>query len=127
MSTIKQSIRAQYETALRQEQQMSGQVSGLKSGVLDLRNRSIQYNILQREVDTNRQLYDGLLQPGRLVSPDLLALATAPQVRAHCFACVLQLPMPCLCPSADSVMAAAAAAAARCGFALRPAPSVCAP
>jgi capsular exopolysaccharide synthesis family protein len=29
---------------------------------MDLRNRSIQYNILQREVDTNRSSYDGLLQ-----------------------------------------------------------------
>ena len=30
--------------------------------MLDLRGRSIQYNILQREVDTNRSLYDALLQ-----------------------------------------------------------------
>ncbi len=30
--------------------------------MLDLRDRSIQYNILQREVDTNRSLYDALLQ-----------------------------------------------------------------
>ncbi|MEP7316701.1 MAG: polysaccharide biosynthesis tyrosine autokinase, partial [Sphingomicrobium sp.] len=29
--------------------------------VLDLRGRSIQYNILQRDVDTNRTLYDALL------------------------------------------------------------------
>ena len=34
----------------------------MKGGILDLRRRSIQYNIFQREVDTNRQLYDGLLQ-----------------------------------------------------------------
>ena len=34
----------------------------LKGAVLDLRGRSIQYNILQREVDTNRSLYDALLQ-----------------------------------------------------------------
>ena len=62
VTTIKQTIYAQYQTALRAEQALSGQVSGLKSGVMDLRNRSIQYNILQREVDTNRSLYDGLLQ-----------------------------------------------------------------
>jgi succinoglycan biosynthesis transport protein ExoP len=37
-------------------------VSGLKGAVLNLRGRSIQYNILQREVDTNRSLYDALLQ-----------------------------------------------------------------
>jgi len=30
--------------------------------VLNLRGRSIQYNILQRDVDTNRSLYDALLQ-----------------------------------------------------------------
>lgn len=30
--------------------------------MLDLRGRSIRYTILQREVDTNRTLYDGLLQ-----------------------------------------------------------------
>ena len=30
--------------------------------MLNLRGRSIQYNILQREVDTNRALYDALLQ-----------------------------------------------------------------
>ena len=34
----------------------------LKGAVLNLRGRSIQYNILQREVDTNRSLYDALLQ-----------------------------------------------------------------
>ena len=36
--------------------------SALKGDVLNLRGRSIQYNILQREVDTNRSLYDALLQ-----------------------------------------------------------------
>ena len=34
----------------------------LKGSVLNLRGRSIQYTILQREVDTNRALYDALLQ-----------------------------------------------------------------
>ena len=33
-----------------------------KRGVLDTRNKEIQYNILKRESDTNRTLYDGLLQ-----------------------------------------------------------------
>ncbi len=59
---IRQSIKAQYDTALRQEGQLAGQVSSLKGGVMDLRNRSIEYNIIQREVDTNRSLYEGLLQ-----------------------------------------------------------------
>jgi capsular exopolysaccharide synthesis family protein len=60
--TIRQSLRAQYETALANEQALASQVGALKSAVLDLRGRSIRYAILQREVDTNRTLYDGLLQ-----------------------------------------------------------------
>ena len=62
VSNIRSSIRNNYEAARRQEAALAGQVSGLKSGVLDLQDRSIQYTILQREVDTNRSLYDGLLQ-----------------------------------------------------------------
>jgi len=59
---IRTSIRSQYQIAANQERSLEGQVSGLTSDVLDLRNRSIQYNILQRELDTTRTLYEGLLQ-----------------------------------------------------------------
>ncbi|MGE5500711.1 MAG: GumC family protein, partial [Ignavibacteriales bacterium] len=60
--TIRRSLQNQYQVAAQQEASLSRQVDSLKHGVMDLRNRSIQYNILQREVDTNRTLYDGLLQ-----------------------------------------------------------------
>lgn len=60
--TIRASLKTQYETALRQENAMQGQVNQLTGKVLDTRGREIQYNILRREVDTNRTLYDGLLQ-----------------------------------------------------------------
>lgn len=59
---IRSSIRSQYEIAANEERSLQGQVSGLTRDVLDLRNRSIQYNILQRELDTTRTLYEGLLQ-----------------------------------------------------------------
>lgn len=55
-------IRAEYQGALTAERALQGRVAGLKGQVLDLRGRSIQYNILQRDVDTNRALYDALLQ-----------------------------------------------------------------
>jgi len=61
-SSIRSSIQAQYQVAASEERALQGRVNGLKGDVLDLRNRSIQYNILQREVDTSRTLYDGLLQ-----------------------------------------------------------------
>ena len=53
---------AQYRAALAAERALQGRVAGLKGQVLDLRGRSIQYAILQRDVDTNRALYDALLQ-----------------------------------------------------------------
>jgi capsular exopolysaccharide synthesis family protein len=56
------SIRSQYEIALKQEQSFAEQVEKLKGSFMDLRERNIQYTILQREVDTNRTLYEGLLQ-----------------------------------------------------------------
>ncbi|WP_332653893.1 GumC family protein [Brevundimonas sp.] len=59
---IRNSIRNQFQVAANQEAALQGRVNGLKGDVLNLRERTIQYNILQREVDTNRELYDGLLQ-----------------------------------------------------------------
>ena len=53
---------AEYRSALAAERGLQGRVAALKGSVLDLRGRSIQYTILQREVDTNRSLYDALLQ-----------------------------------------------------------------
>jgi capsular exopolysaccharide synthesis family protein len=61
-SAIKQSLQAQYAAALDAERALEAQVSTQQGAVLDLRGRSIRYTILQREVDTNRTLYDGLLQ-----------------------------------------------------------------
>lgn len=53
---------AEYRGALAAERALQSRVSGLKGSVLNLRGRSIQYTILQREVDTNRSLYEALLQ-----------------------------------------------------------------
>lgn len=61
-TNIRSSIQSQYEIAANQERSLQAQVNGLTGEVLDLRDRSIQYNILQRELDTTRTLYEGLLQ-----------------------------------------------------------------
>ena len=60
--TIKDSLKGAYEASLAQEEAMQKRVETLKQDVLDLQKRSIQYNILKREVDTNRDLYTSLLQ-----------------------------------------------------------------
>jgi polysaccharide biosynthesis transport protein len=55
-------LRADYQAAVAEEQSLAGRVEQLRGAVLDLRGRTIQYNILQRDVDTNRSLYEALLQ-----------------------------------------------------------------
>lgn len=59
---VRASVKAEYDAAARQERILKDQIAALRAQALDVDGRSIQYNILKREVDTNRQLYDGLLQ-----------------------------------------------------------------
>jgi len=59
---IKRSIQSRYLAALQQEQQLRRTVSGLKGAAMSERERSVSYNSLQREVETARAFYDGLLQ-----------------------------------------------------------------
>ncbi len=49
------------QTAAR-ESELRARVEGLKNQLIGQRRDSIQYAIYQREVDTNRELYDALLQ-----------------------------------------------------------------
>lgn len=61
-SRVSGSVLAEYQQAQAREEALQQRVNALKSEYLDLRRRSIQYNIYQQEADTNRALYDGLLQ-----------------------------------------------------------------
>lgn len=65
---IRASIHNQYRTAARQDAALQGAVDGLKLATLSEQDRGVRYNILKREVDTNRQLYDSLLQRYKEVS-----------------------------------------------------------
>ncbi len=60
-------LRAAYRAAVEKENDLVGKVDSLKAELLKLRNRSIEYTILQRDVDTNRAVYDGLLQQYKAV------------------------------------------------------------
>ncbi len=61
-SSRSNTLLADYRAAADTERALQSRVGSLKGSVLNLRGRSIQYNILQREADTNRGLYDALLQ-----------------------------------------------------------------
>lgn len=59
---VRSTLQQSYQAAQQREAALSDKVKKLTSSLFDLRRRSTQYNILMRDVDTNRQLYDGLLQ-----------------------------------------------------------------
>lgn len=62
VANIRNAITAQYEAAKAEEALLNTRLNQLKRDVLEQQDRSIQFNILRREVDTNRELYNGLLQ-----------------------------------------------------------------
>jgi polysaccharide biosynthesis transport protein len=62
MQNIQASLKINYDIARRQEASFEQQVQQLQGATLDVGQRSIRYGILERESDTNRTLYDGLLQ-----------------------------------------------------------------
>jgi polysaccharide biosynthesis transport protein len=62
VEAIKNSIKASFLVAQQEEESLKAQLENVKSDVVTLRNSNINYTILKREADTNRSLYDGLLQ-----------------------------------------------------------------
>ena len=61
-SRVLNSRSSEYSEAVQRERDLRQQVETLKQRMDRQQRDSINYNIYQREADTNRQLYDGLLQ-----------------------------------------------------------------
>ena len=61
-ATASGSVRSEYQAALAEENALKAKVAQLTDNVQAERSRSVPYNILQRELDTNRTLYAGLLE-----------------------------------------------------------------
>jgi succinoglycan biosynthesis transport protein ExoP len=59
---LTQNIVDDYRSALANEKYLGQALEQQKRVVNDIAEKSIQYNILKREVDTSKQLYEGLLQ-----------------------------------------------------------------
>jgi capsular exopolysaccharide synthesis family protein len=62
VNIVRRSAEGSYKATLAQETSILARLEASKKAVLDLQSRSFQYNILKRDVETNRQFYDGLLQ-----------------------------------------------------------------
>jgi polysaccharide biosynthesis transport protein len=59
---VRTALQQTYQAATSREKALTQRVNTLKGSLADQRQRSIQYNIYQRDAETNRALYEGLLQ-----------------------------------------------------------------
>lgn len=76
---IVSSIRKDYEAALKREKYLKAAFEKQKQEALSLNSRSVQYQILKREADTNKELYNGLLQ--RMKETGISASLTASNIQ----------------------------------------------
>ena len=60
--SIRASVKQQYDAAVQAEQSLKQEVQQLKGSSLEEQDRLVQYRLLEREADTNRTVYEGLLQ-----------------------------------------------------------------
>ncbi|MGB7591481.1 MAG: polysaccharide biosynthesis tyrosine autokinase [Terriglobia bacterium] len=74
-----QNIVEEYQVSVAREKYLAQAVEDQKREVNDIASKTIQYNILKREVDTNKSLYDGLLQ--RMKEAQVSAGVTASNIR----------------------------------------------
>ena len=61
-NSVRASVKQQYDAAVETERSLKRQVVELKGSSLEEQDRLVQYNLLAREADTNRTVYEGLLQ-----------------------------------------------------------------
>ena len=73
------SIKQDYEAAVKRENYLKSAFEAQKKEALSLNQRSIQYQILKREADTNKELYNGLLQ--RLKETGVSSTLTASNIQ----------------------------------------------
>ena len=73
------SIKNDYEASLRRESLLRTAFERQKAKAMDMKQKAIQYNILKREADTNRELYNTLLQ--RMKEAGVSAAITAGNIQ----------------------------------------------
>jgi exopolysaccharide transport family protein len=62
LGKIVESVHSEYEAALSQEQSLQSALDAQKAEALSLNRKGIEYGVLQREADSNRQIYESLMQ-----------------------------------------------------------------
>jgi capsular exopolysaccharide synthesis family protein len=62
VSKVIQSVKAEYEASLAQERSLVSALESQKSEALGLNRKGIEYSVLSRDAESNRQVYEALLQ-----------------------------------------------------------------
>ncbi len=62
IGAIRQAVKSDYAAKVQEQATLQARIRELKSEIMAMEDRSTDYQSLKREVDSNRQLYDGLLQ-----------------------------------------------------------------
>jgi len=62
IAAIHEAVKANRDAKVKAQATLQARVGEVKGEILDLQDRSTDYQALKREVDTNRELYNGLLQ-----------------------------------------------------------------
>ena len=62
INKVVQSVKSEYDTAAAQERTLVGALEGGKSEALSLNRKGIEFSVLQRDAESNRQVYEALLQ-----------------------------------------------------------------
>ena len=57
-----QSIRNEFDTAVLEEQTFTQNLNAARADAQDLSKKSVDYNVMEREAKSNRQVYESLLQ-----------------------------------------------------------------
>lgn len=59
---VVQSVKSEYDAAVTQERSLEAALGQQKTEALAMNEKSIEYNVLNRELQSSRQIYDSLLQ-----------------------------------------------------------------
>ena len=85
-SNVAASIESDYKAALKTERTLQTKYEEQKGLALDLNERSVQYNILKRDVESNKSIYESLLQ--RLKETEVASAITASHIQVVDYASV---------------------------------------
>jgi capsular exopolysaccharide synthesis family protein len=62
---VVQSVRNEYLSAEAKERSLAAELAAQKAGALSLNKKGIEYGVLRREAESNKQMYEALLQRAR--------------------------------------------------------------